>query len=61
MKHSRLDSCLGVMTRLATSKNTASGYPSSVHVLEAIFLDIAMGAMTPKRESKREGFMSTYI
>ena len=28
---------------------------------EAIFLDIAMGAMTPKRESKLELVMSTYI
>ena len=28
---------------------------------EAIFLDVAMGGMNPKRESKREWFMSTYL
>ena len=28
---------------------------------EALFLDVAMGDMTPKRESKREWFMSPYI
>ena len=28
---------------------------------EALFLDVAMGDMTPKGESKREWFMSPYI
>ena len=35
-----------------TSQNRAS---------EAVFLDVVMGGMTPKRESKRQWFMSTYI
>ena len=33
----------------------------SHHGPEAVFLDIVMGDMTPKRESKRELFVSTYI
>ena len=28
---------------------------------EAVFLDVAMGGVTPKRESKRQLFMSTYF
>jgi len=36
---------------------------SSEGITDAIFLDVAMGAKTPKRGSlcKREEFMSTYI